>query len=192
MNTAEYLKAQFDEHADILGSTLEAVEQPFCTLLDACVDSIRGGGKIVLFGNGGSASDAQHLATEFTVRFIETRPAIAAIALTTDTSALTAIGNDFGFDHLFSRQVGALCKPGDVVIGISTSGRSTNVIEGLRKAREMGCTAAAFTGHDGGTIADIADPPLNVPSKTTARIQEMHILIGQTLCGAVEKQLGYV
>ena len=191
MDTADFLKSEFDEHADVLGRTLEAVEAPFARLLDACVETIQTGGKIVLFGNGGSASDAQHLAAEFTVRYVSDRPAIAAIALSTDSSALTAIGNDFGFERLFARQVEALCKPGDVVIGISTSGRSQNVIDGLRQARDTGCVAAGFGGKDGGAMADVADPILIVPSETTARIQEMHILIGQALCGAVEKRLGY-
>lgn len=192
MDTAAFLKSEFDEHADVLSRTLAAVEQPFAQLLDACVLSLQAGGKLVLFGNGGSASDAQHLAAEFTVRYVENRPAIAAIALSTDTSAITAIGNDFGFERLFARQVEALCRPGDVVIGISTSGRSQNVIEGLRQAKEMNCIAAGLSGNDGGPMKDAADPMIIVPSNTTARIQEMHILIGQALCGAVEKRLGYV
>jgi len=191
MNTAEFLKSEFDEHADVLAKTRVAVEEPFSRLLDACVECIQAGGKIVLFGNGGSASDAQHIAAEFTVRYVDSRPAIAAIALSTDTSALTAIGNDFGFERLFARQVEALCKPGDVVIGISTSGRSQNVIDGLRQALDMGCIAAGFGGKDGGPMAEVADPMLIIPSETTARIQEMHILLGQALCGAVEKRLGY-
>lgn len=192
MDTDAFLRDAFEEQAAVASATLEAVREPFARLLDLCVTSLNAGGKIVFFGNGGSASDAQHLATELTVRFIDDRPAIPAIALTTDTSALTAIGNDLGFERLFARQVEALCRPGDVVIGISTSGRSQNVIEGLRQAAEMGCTAAAFAGKDGGPMASVADPCLIVPSETTARIQEMHITIGQVLCGAIETRLGYV
>ncbi len=191
MDVDAFLNAEFGEHADVLQATRDAVRAPFAALLDACIASIEGGGKIVFFGNGGSASDAQHLATELTVRYIDNRPAIPALALTTDTSALTAIGNDLGFERLFARQVEALCRAGDVVIGISTSGRSQNVIDGLRQARDMNCTAAGFSGRDGGPMASVADPCLTVPSDTTARIQEMHILIGQMLCGAIEKRLGY-
>lgn len=191
MDTASFLKSEFDEHADVLAATRAAIEEPFTRLLDACVGTLQQGGKIALFGNGGSAADAQHLAAEFTVRYVKNRPAIPAIALTTDTSALTAIGNDLGFERLFARQIEALCRPGDVVIGISTSGRSQNIVDGLRQASDIGCVAAGFTGRDGGAMAGLADPLLIVPSETTARIQEMHILIGQALCGAVEKRLGY-
>ena len=146
----------------------------------------------MFFGNGGSASDAQHLATELTVRYIQDRPAIAAIALTTDGSALTAAGNDLGFDKLFSRQIEALGRPGDVAIGMSTSGRSPNVIEGLKMARQKGLVAAGLTGRAGGDMADLANPLLKVPHDAAARIQEMHITIGQALCGAIEIQLGLV
>jgi D-sedoheptulose 7-phosphate isomerase len=143
-------------------------------------------------GNGGSAADAQHLATELTVRFVKTRKPIAAIALTTDSSALTAIGNDFGFEHIFARQVEALGKPGDVAIGISTSGTSENVLEGLKTARAQKLVAIGFTGQSGGEMAPLCDVLLKVPSKTTSRIQEMHITLGQMLCGALEQKLGLV
>lgn len=191
MDTSTFLRGQFDEHTEVLAKTHDAVAAPFAQLLSASAAAIESGGKIVFFGNGGSAADAQHLATELSVRYIGDRPAIPAIALTTDSSALTAIGNDFGFERLFSRQVEAVCRSGDVVIGISTSGRSQNVIDGLRRAREMNCTAAGFGGNDGGPMASVADPYLVVPSNVTARIQEMHILIGQALCGAIEIALGY-
>ena len=144
------------------------------------------------FGNGGSAADAQHLATELTVRFSKNRAPIAALALTTDSSALTAIGNDLGFDEVFARQVAALGKPGDVAIGISTSGRSNNVIRALDAARKMGLVSAALSGNDGGALKGLADPLLVVPSKVTARIQEMHITLGQMLCAALERELGLV
>ena len=146
----------------------------------------------MFFGNGGSAADAQHLATELAVRFVENRAPIAALALTTDTSLLTAVGNDFGFDRLFARQIEAVGRSGDVAIGISTSGRSANVLEGLRQARANGIHSAAFGGGDGGGLVGLADPLLLVPSRTTARIQEMHIAIGQMLCGALEIELGLV
>ncbi|MFO1189605.1 MAG: D-sedoheptulose 7-phosphate isomerase [Alphaproteobacteria bacterium] len=153
---------------------------------------LRSGGKLLLFGNGGSAADAQHIATELTVRYVRDRALIAAIALTTDTSALTAIGNDLGFDQLFARQVLALGRRGDLAIGISTSGRSANVIRALGVARAQGLGTAAFSGGDGGQLAGLADPLLIVPSTRTARIQEMHITLGQMLCGALERELGLV
>ena len=127
-----------------------------------------------------------------TVRYKTNRAALAALALTTDTSALTAIGNDFGFEDLFSRQLEALGKPGDVAIGITTSGKSPNIVKALKQARQMGVIAAAFGGKGGGDLLGIADPYLVVPSDTTARIQEMHIMLGQMLCGAIEIELGLV
>jgi D-sedoheptulose 7-phosphate isomerase len=154
--------------------------------------SLKNGGKVLLAGNGGSAADAQHLATELTVRYKTDRAAIAAIALTTDTSALTAAGNDLGFDKIFARQIEALGRPGDVAVAISTSGRSPNIIAALRQARAMKLVTAALGGKGGGELAGLADHLLVVPSDTTARIQEMHIAIGQMLCGAVEVELGLV
>lgn len=184
--------SEFSDHIDIVPITREATREAFAQLIDHAVTTIKSGGKILFFGNGGSASDCQHLATELTIRFIKDRPAIAAIALTTDTSALTACGNDLGFEEIFARQVEALAKPGDLVIGISTSGNSENVIRGLIKAREMGAIAAAFGGRDGGKMNGLADPYLIVPSQTTARIQEMHILLGHLLCAALEQKLELV
>ncbi len=184
-----FFKDEFQEHLDVAHHTQAAVFDPFQKLLAHCVKSIQQGGKIIFFGNGGSAADAQHLATELVVRYRHNRIPIAALALTTDTSALTAIGNDLGFDFLFSRQIEALGKPGDVAIGITTSGKSPNILLGLQKAKEMGLTAAALTGRGGGDLHGIADPMMIVPSNTTARIQEMHILLGQMLCDALEKEL---
>ena len=146
----------------------------------------------MFFGNGGSAADAQHLATEFAVRYVADRPAMAAIALTTDSSLLTAASNDFGYDVVFARQIEALAKPGDVAIGISTSGQSGNIIAALEKAGSMGVTAAGLSGRDGGKMIDCADPLIIVPSEATARIQEMHILLGHMLCNAVEMEMGLV
>lgn len=184
--------SELEEHAVVLASVREALRAPFRRLVSACADSIRNGGKIVFFGNGGSAADAQHLATELTVRLVLDRVPIPALALTTDSSALTAIGNDLGFDALFARQVQALCRSGDICIGISTSGNSENVIRGLVEARRIGCIAAGFGGRDGGRMKEFADPFLIVPSSTTSRIQEMHITLGHMLCGALEKELGLV
>ncbi len=190
MSIDEYYRSEFSEHLQVMSETNSALLEPFSRLVWICVGALRGGGKLFFFGNGGSAADAQHLATELTVRYKTNRPAIAAIALTTDSSALTAIGNDFGFDNLFSRQIEALGKTGDVAIGITTSGKSPNITKALHQAKEMGLVAAAFGGKGGGDLNGLADPLLIVPSQTTARIQEMHIMLGQMLCGAIELQLG--
>ena len=185
-----FFAAEMAEHTAVAEATRGALAAPFAALVGVAAAAIRDGGKILFFGNGGSAADAQHLATELTVRYKKDRAPIAALALTTDTSALTAIGNDLGFDALFSRQLEAVGRPGDVAIGISTSGNSENVIRALGTARRMGLVAAALGGGDGGRLKGIADPLLVVPSDTTARIQEMHITLGQMLCGALELEMG--
>lgn len=189
-NPKAYYQAEFVEHRAVAEATHRALEAQFVRLLAQAVATIDNGGKLLFFGNGGSASDAQHLATELTVRYIKNRPAIAALALTTDTSALTAIGNDLGFQYLFSRQIEALGKAGDLAIGISTSGNSPNVIEAFKTARKMGIVSALFGGKGGGPALAHADIALIVPSDTTARIQEMHISLGQMLCGGLERALG--
>ncbi len=190
MDVAAFFKAEFAEHRDVAARTEAALARGFGDLLAACAKSIRGGGKLMFFGNGGSAADAQHLATELTVRYKNNRVAIAALALTTDTSALTAAGNDLGFDRIFARQIEALGKKGDVVIAISTSGKSPNVLKALVQARSMGLVTAALSGRGGGDLAGLADHLLVVPSDTVARIQEMHITLGQMLCGGLETELG--
>lgn len=180
------------EHLAVAADTKEQLRAPFERVVAVCAAALKGGGKLLFFGNGGSAADAQHLATELTVRYRQDRPALAALALTTDTSALTAAGNDLGFEHIFSRQVEALGRPGDVAIGITTSGRSPNVIRAFEVARAMGLATVAFTGGSGGDTARVADHVLLVPSDVTARIQEMHITLGQMLCEALEIELGLV
>src|SRR3974390_1041703 len=190
MDLAAFFEAEFAEHHDTARRTETALAGAFADLVATCAKAIRGGGKCLFFGNGGSAADAQHLATELTIRYKANRAAIAAIALTTDTSALTAAGNDLGFERVFARQIEALGKPGDVAIAISTSGKSPNVLAALKQARAMGLVTAAFGGPGGGGMAGPADPLLAVPSGTTARIQEMHITLGQMLCGALEIELG--
>jgi D-sedoheptulose 7-phosphate isomerase len=190
VDLAEFFKAEFSEHHDVARRTEAALSMAFAGLVTACASSIRAGGKIVLFGNGGSAGDAQHLATELTIRYKKNRAPIAALALTTDSSALTAAGNDLGFEQIFARQIAALGKAGDVAIAISTSGKSPNVIAGLRQAKAMRLVTAALGGKGGGDMAGLADHLLVVPSDTTARIQEMHITLGQMLCGALEIELG--
>ena len=192
MDLGAFFDSELDEHAALVTAVRAGLREPFRRLVEVCVRATRAGGKIVFFGNGGSAADAQHLATELAVRYSQDRPAIAALALTTDSSTLTAIGNDFGFERLFARQVEALCRPDDICVGISTSGRSENIVQGLVAARRLGCIAAALTGGDGGRLPALADPLLIVPSHVTARIQEMHITLGQMLCGALERELGLV
>ena len=190
MDIAAFFKSEFAEHHDVARKTEAALSAAFAGLVGTCVKSLRGGGKIMFFGNGGSAADAQHLATELTVRYRNSRAAIAALALTTDTSALTAAGNDLGFEQVFARQIEALGRRGDVAIAISTSGKSPNVLVALRTAKAMGLVTAGFSGKGGGDMAALAEHLLVVPSATTARIQEMHILLGQMLCGALEIELG--
>jgi D-sedoheptulose 7-phosphate isomerase len=148
----------------------------------------RNNGKVIIFGNGGSAADSQHIAAEFIGRFKKERRSLSAIALTTDTSILTALGNDYGFDTVFSRQVEGLARPGDLVWAISTSGNSRNVIEAVNKAKEMGLKTVSLTGCDGGGLAKLTDISIIVPSRDTARIQESHICIAHTICELVENR----
>jgi len=152
-------------------------------------DCIKSGGKIILFGNGGSAADAQHLAAEFVGRFKLERKAIPAMALSTNTSSITAIANDYNYDLVFARQIEAFANEKDVIIGISTSGNSQNVIEGIIKAKDIGAKTIGLTGGNGGKIGGITDIPLIVPSSDTPRIQEAHIAIGHILCDIVENNL---
>lgn len=185
------LTAQFNRrYADHL-ATFERSRPllaPTADLAEAAISVLRAGGKLLLCGNGGSAADAQHIATEFTIRFETTRPALPAIALTTDTSALTAASNDLGYDAVFARQVSALGRPGDMLIGITTSGTSPNVSAALIAAREGGLVTACLTGRDGGDVAarGLADHCLIVPSEITAHIQEVHIFLGHLLCAAAD------
>jgi D-sedoheptulose 7-phosphate isomerase len=157
-----------------------------------CVQALQTGGKLMLCGNGGSAADSQHLAAELTGRFIKDRRPLAAIALSTDTSAITCIGNDYSFDEIFARQVQGLGRPGDVMIAISTSGNSRNVIRAVEEARNINVSVIGLLGRDGGALRELCDVPIVVPSHVTARIQESHILIGHTLCGMIEQQLGLI
>jgi D-sedoheptulose 7-phosphate isomerase len=168
--------------AEVCGETLlRAVQQIHEAVAARC--------KLMLFGNGGSAGDAQHMATEFVCRFVRNREALPAMALTTDSSVLTAIGNDFGFEQIFARQIRALGRPGDVAIGISTSGRSANVLEGMKAAREAGLSTIALTGGSGGELAGLSDIALIVPSDRTAIIQECHIALLHAMCEGVEALL---
>ncbi len=192
MDLNAFYDAEFDQHRAAMDATQGALAEPFARLVGVCAGAVRGGGKLLLFGNGGSAADCQHIATEMAIRYITDRAPIAAIALTTDTSMLTAAANDWSFDDVFSRQVEALGNPGDAVIAISTSGKSENVLRGLAMAREKGLMATGFGGKGGGGMTDLCDPLLVVPSDITSRIQEMHIMLGHMLCGALEQELGLI
>lgn len=154
--------------------------------------SLQSGGKLMFCGNGGSAADSQHLAAELTGRFIKDRKPLAALALSTDTSALTCIGNDYSFDEVFARQVQGLGRAGDVLVGVSTSGNSRNVIRAVEEAKTLGIVVIGLLGRDGGALRELCDVAIVIPSPVTARIQESHILIGHTLCGLIEQKLGLV
>jgi D-sedoheptulose 7-phosphate isomerase len=160
--------------------------------ISLCMGSIQQNGKLMFCGNGGSAADSQHLAAEFTGRFIKDRKPLPGLALSTDSSALTCIGNDYSFNDVFLRQVQALGKEGDCLVGISTSGNSENVFRAFIAAKELGIKTIGLLGRDGGKLAPLSDVAIVVPSDVTARIQEAHILIGHTICGGVEQALGLV
>lgn len=192
MNLEAYFDAEVSAHQATLQAVAVSCRADFEKSLALWISTIRGGGKLLFCGNGGSAGDAQHLATELTVRFKKDRSPIAALALTTDTSSLTAIGNDFDFTQIFARQIDALGAPNDLLIAISTSGKSPNIIQALKMARHKKINAMGFSGGDGGEMPAYADPLLCVPSHVAAPIQEMHIMLGQMLCSALEQELGLV
>ena len=177
------------ELSDVAAAFFAARGAAFDAALEAMVGSLKGGGKVLLFGNGGSAAEAQHFAAELVNKFLRVRPAIAALALTTDTSCLTSIGNDVSYDLVFSRQVEALGRPGDVAVGLTTSGDSPNVIEGLQAARRKGLRTIVLTGEGGGKAKPHADVLLDVPSRSTPRIQEVHLLVLHLLAEGVEERL---
>ena len=177
------------ESIEVKAELLEQHVSVITQLAGLLTDAFRAGRKLVLFGNGGSAADAQHVAAELVNRFQMARDPLAAIALTTDTSVLTSWGNDVAFDQVFSRQVRALVQSGDVAVGISTSGNSPNVINGVIAAREMGATTVGFTGRSGGELKDLVDVCCHVPSDSTARIQEAQITIWHALCEVVEREM---
>jgi D-sedoheptulose 7-phosphate isomerase len=175
-----------EENLERQREALESLRGPILRAAEMLRASLAAGGKVLFFGNGGSAADAQHWAAELTGRYLKERPGMAGIALTTDTSALTAIGNDFGFEHVFSRQVEALARPGDVAVGISTSGHSPNVRLALQRAKAAGCKTVAVLGKDGGAISPEVDVALVYAADETPRIQEFHAVLGHVLCALVE------
>ncbi|HSM33580.1 MAG TPA: SIS domain-containing protein [Anaerolineae bacterium] len=181
------LAAILDEHLQVAAATRAQLLPGIAELAADIIAAVEGGGKLIVFGNGGSAADAQHFAGELTGHFQRDRPAIPAIALTTDSSVLTAIANDYGYADVFARQVTALCGPADVVVGISTSGEAENVVRGLQAACDRGARTWALCGAAGGRIADVAERALRVPSGATARIQEMHITIIHAVSELVDR-----
>lgn len=181
-------KATIHRHQEMINGLL-GLEPQVNQLMHRIRDCLQAGHKILFFGNGGSAADAQHLAAEFVVRYHKDRKPYGAIALTTDTSILTAHSNDYSFETVFDRQIEALGRSGDMAIGLSTSGNSANVINGIKTAKQMGLWTCAFTGDSGGELKAIADACLCVPSNETARVQEGHILIGHWLCEALDEAL---
>lgn len=188
MDTHNSILKQIQEHQRVIQTVSEpAFVNQIAAACKLAAETLKNGKKILIFGNGGSAADAQHIAAEFTGRFVKERKAYPAIALTTDTSALTAIGNDYGFDRVFSRQVEALAVPGDLLIGISTSGNSPNVVQALMQGKKTGCLLVGLTGNSGGKMKDICDTALIVNSTVTARIQEAHILIGHMMCEYIDE-----
>jgi D-sedoheptulose 7-phosphate isomerase len=187
-----WIDVEFEEHRAAFDATVKITPPHLLRALELIEKGVRAGAKLLLFGNGGSAADAQHIAAELVIRYKADRAPIAAIALTTDSSTLTACGNDLGFDAIFARQLEALGRPGDIAIGISTSGNSPNVVSAFRQAKRMGLHAVGFTSGNGGEMAGLCDVVLAVPSRVTARIQEMHILLGHMLCKALEQRLGLV
>ena len=180
------IELEFSEHLKTSKATMESIGGSLEIAANLCINSLKNGGKILLFGNGGSAADAQHIAAELVGRYKIERKGLAAIALTTDSSTLTCITNDYSYDYVFSRQVEALANNKDVVIGISTGGTSSNVIHGLKTAKDLGCKTIGFSGRGGGSFNNLCDINLVVPAKDTPRIQEMHIVIGHTVCHLID------
>ena len=187
MNNIETLRTALAEHQAVM-TQLESLLPQISAVAQCLRDCLKQGGKILLMGNGGSAADCQHIAAEIVGRYKRERRGLPAIALTTDTSILTSVGNDYGFEFIFSRQVEALCGPLDVVIGLSTSGNSANVVRAIETAKQIGATTVGMTGGSGGKLASLCDFNLIMPSSDTPRIQEAHIFIGHVVCELVEAE----
>jgi D-sedoheptulose 7-phosphate isomerase len=186
---ASFLDREAEEHRLAFDALMSGLAEPFGATLELWHQGLRAGGKLLVFGNGGSAGNAQHIAAELVVRYEKNRAAMAAIALSADSLILTAAANDFGFEAVFSRQVAALGRPGDVAVGLSTSGRSPNVLAALREARRLGLRTSGLIGGDGGPMRALCDAAIVVPSRITGRIQEMHLLVTHMLCKALEARL---
>ena len=183
------IKDEFSSYLETINTVINSMEEKLEAASALAVETLKNGNKILLCGNGGSAANAQHIAAELTGRYKTERRGLPGIALTTDTSVLTAIGNDYGYDRIFDRQVEALANKGDLLIGISTSGNSKNVINALKIAKEMGCKTLGLSGRNGGAMNDVCDLNLVVPSNNTPRIQEIHISFGHTICQIIDDEL---
>ncbi len=182
----DFITQQFQQRAELIEQTRINCSPQISQIIDLICQAFKSGNKLLLMGNGGSAADCQHMAAEFVGRFERERAAWPAIALTTDTSILTAIGNDYGYDHVFSRQIEALANPGDVVFGISTSGNSVNVVRGFEAAIQKGSSLVALTGGHDSRMSELAQIAIQIPAKRTASIQEMHLFIEHLICAGVE------
>jgi D-sedoheptulose 7-phosphate isomerase len=180
---------EFQLHLETIQAVMGTMETDLEKASALAVEVLKRGNKVLLCGNGGSAADAQHIAAELSGRYKTERRGLPGIALTTDTSALTAIANDYGYSRVFDRQVEALANKGDLLIGISTSGNSANIVSALKLAKELGCSTIGFSGRDGGAMNKVCDVNLVVPSDDTPRIQEMHILFGHTICQIIDDEL---
>ena len=178
---------EFSEHLKVSKKTMESIGKPIEIAAKICIDSLKNGNKILIFGNGGSAADAQHIAAEIVGRYKTERIGLPAIALTTDTSILTSVSNDYGYLYLFKRQVEALANDGDILIGISTGGTSANVVSALKIAKKLGCQSIGFSGRDGGEFNSVCDVNLKAIAEDTPRIQEMHILFGHIICHLIDQ-----
>ncbi len=185
----QFVSRQLQDHLSLFQKIESELSAPITLLAERLIETFRIGNKLLVMGNGGSAADAQHFAAEIVSRFRMERPGLPAIALSTDTSIITAIGNDYGFERIFSRQIEALAVPGDAVIGISTSGNSPNVQRALEVARQAGCTTIGLLGKDGGSIKTVCDITLIIPSNDTPRVQEGHITVIHILCDLIEQGL---
>jgi D-sedoheptulose 7-phosphate isomerase len=183
------IQRELEDHKKTIQQSIDELQNYIYTACLIVSESITSGNKLLICGNGGSAADAQHIAAELTGRYKSERRGLPGIALTTDTSALSAIANDFGYDEVFRRQVEALATKGDVLLGISTSGNSQNVIKALKEARAIGCKTVGLSGRDGGEMNDLCDINIVVPSNNTPRIQEIHILIGHIICQSVDNEV---
>jgi D-sedoheptulose 7-phosphate isomerase len=181
------IENEFNEHIKAV-SALHNLTDVVASSAQLCINCLNQGGKILIFGNGGSAADAQHIAAELIGRYKTDRKGLFAIALTTNTSNLTAIGNDFGYSEIFTRQIEALANKGDVAIGISTSGKSVNVISALKMASQLECITIGFSGKDGGEMNEICNINIVAPSEDTPRIQEIHIIVGHTICHLIDQE----
>lgn len=183
----EFVREELKTHIKVATQMQDSMIESILQTAKICLECLKNGGKILVCGNGGSAADAQHFAAELVGRYKKNRIALKAIALTTDTSILSAVGNDFGFECVFSRQIEALCESNDVLFAISTSGNSINIIKAINAAQSIGAKVIGLSGRDGGAMRDICDMNLIIPSDDTARIQEMHLFIEHTICDIIER-----